>query len=510
VVAIACTLAAGCGRYSFEPTTTGRDALADGDAQPADSLGDDPTPLTRYAYLKPSSPGASYQFGTSLALAADGRTLAIGSPNEGTTGSGSGGVHVFTRTADVWTEQALIKASNPDDSDRFGAAIAISADGNLLAVGASYESSSATGIDGNQADNSAGLSGAAYVFVRQGTAWQQEAYIKASNTDPVDQFGHSIALSGDGTTLAVGAIGEDSSSTGTSGVQTDNSAESSGAVYVFTRTGTTWAQQAYLKQSNTAPSNQFGTCVALSFDGSTLAVGARYESSSARGIDGNQQNSGATSSGAVYVFARADTTWTQQAYVKASNTGFAANFGYALALSADGDSLAVAAPFENSPATGIDGDQLATSAQNSGAVYVFGRLVSTWSQRAYVKASNTEALDEFGVTLATTATGTQLVVGAHQEDSAATGFDGNQADNSAINSGAAYLFERSSGVWLQRHYLKARVVDPGDQFGAQIEISADGKTLAIAAPSDASAGAGVDADPTDNSMVNAGAVHVYW
>ena len=138
-------------------------------------------------------------------------------------------------------------------------------------MGASGESSNATGINGNQADASASQAGAVYVFTRSGTTWSQQAYVKASNTRANANFGGSVALSGD--TLAVGASGESSNASGINGDQADTSAAQAGAVYVFTRSGTTWSQQAYVKASNTRASARFGFSVALS--GDTLAVGIR-------------------------------------------------------------------------------------------------------------------------------------------------------------------------------------------------------------------------------------------
>jgi len=227
------------------------------------------------------------------------------------------------------------KASNTGASDNFGYAVALSADGATLAVGAPYESSAASGIDGNQVDdcgaatptNCAAYSGAVYVFTRNGSTWSQQAYVKASNTGANDYFGIALALSADGNTLAVGALYESSAATGISGNQVDdcgaatpiNCADVSGAAYVFTRSGTTWTQQAYVKASNTGTGDNFGTSLALSTDGNTLAVGAPYEFRAA---------------GAAYVFTRNGTTWTQQAYVKASKTepwlGDGHSFGYAL------------------------------------------------------------------------------------------------------------------------------------------------------------------------------------
>ncbi|MCP4446605.1 MAG: hypothetical protein GY811_14855 [Myxococcales bacterium] len=107
----------------------------------------------------------------------------------------------------------------------------MSLDGDTLAVGALGEASSAVGVDGGQADNSAIYAGAVYVFVRTGGVWTQQAYLKASNTDEDDYFGGSVSL--DGGMLAVGALGEDSSAVGVDGNQADNSAAQAVAVYVF-------------------------------------------------------------------------------------------------------------------------------------------------------------------------------------------------------------------------------------------------------------------------------------
>jgi trimeric autotransporter adhesin len=122
--------------------------------------------------------------------------------------------------------------------------------------------------------------------------------LKASNTGAGDRFGYSVALSGD--TLAVGAYGEASAAQGVGGNQDDNGATDSGAVYVFRRSGSAWAQEAYLNASNTGVSDYFGYSVALS--GDTLAVGAFYEDSAAPGVGGNQGDNSASGSGAVYVF----------------------------------------------------------------------------------------------------------------------------------------------------------------------------------------------------------------
>ncbi|HSH28224.1 MAG TPA: hyalin, partial [Wenzhouxiangella sp.] len=180
--------------------------------------------------------------------------------------------------------------------DEFGLSVAV--DGDTVVVGAHGEASNATGVDGDQGDNSATDAGAAYVFVRSGSTWSQQAYLKASNTDAYDYFGWSVAVDGD--TVVVGASGEDSNATGVDGNQSDNSTSNAGAAYVFVRSGSTWSQQAYLKASNTDAGDGFGWSVAL--EGDTVVVGAYGEDSNATGVDGNQSDNSAGSAGAAYVF----------------------------------------------------------------------------------------------------------------------------------------------------------------------------------------------------------------
>jgi hypothetical protein len=262
-----------------------------------------------------------------------------------------------------------MKASNTETQDGFGAAVAISSDGNTLAVGATGEDSNAAGIDG-PSNNNAVDAGAVYVYSRDNTGvWTQQAYVKASNTETQDGFGGAVALSSDGNTLAVGATGEDSNATGIDG-PSNNNALNAGAVYVYTRNVGVWTQQAYVKASNTESADAFGGAVALSTDGNTLAVGATGEDSNATGIDG-AQGAGALDAGAVYVYTRNAVVWTQQSYVKASNTESADGFGGAVSVSSDGDTLALGATGEDSSATGINGTAADNGALNAGAAYLY-------------------------------------------------------------------------------------------------------------------------------------------
>jgi uncharacterized repeat protein (TIGR01451 family) len=404
---------------------------------------------------------------------------------------------VYPVTVDPWVQQAYLKASNPEAGDQFGYSVAISED--TVVVGAIEEDSGATGVDGDDADNSASDSGAAYVFVRNGSTWSQQAYLKASNTGAFDGFGWSVAISGD--TLVVGAPGEDSSATGVNQNQNDDSALTAGAAYVFVRSGSTWSQQAYLKASNTGAEDHFGYSVAIS--GDTVVIGTPVEDSSATGINQNQNDDSAPTAGAAYVFVRSGSTWSQQAYLKASNTGAFDGFGSSLAIS--GDTVVVGAPGEASNATGVNGSQSDNSAGNAGAAYVFARTGSSWHQQAYLKASNTAASDLFGHSVSVS--GNTVVVGAIWEDSSATGVNGDQDNDSASNSGAAYVFVLSGTAWSQQAYLKASNTAAADVFGTSVAISGD--IIVVGAIREDSNATGVDGDQTNNSASASGAAYVF-
>src|SRR6266446_5097889 len=395
------------------------------------------------AYIKASNTNKDDQFGGAVALSGDGNTLAVGAVNEDGAGKGvnpvtkgkemvtnSGAVYVYTRTAAGWKQQAYLKASNAGEGYQFGNALSLTNDGNLLAVGSIGEASSAVGINRNQNDNSMPGAGAVYVFARNGGNWSQQAYVKPWNTTQRGVlFGYSVGLSGNGDSMGVGTYDED---------------RGRGGVYVFTRKNRNWAQQMRLTASNAEPGDSLGCSLAISDDGNTIVSGAFDEDSILPGIQ--PPNAGAndaaddTSSGAAYVFVRKDGKWSQQAYVKAFNTRENDQFGWALAISRDGNTMAIASHLEDSGAKGINGDMKDTTAEDSGAVYVYTRSGDTWSPAAYVKASNTKPAAEFGIAVALNADGKVLAVGATKENSAAKGVNGNQKDVSMVNAGAAYVY----------------------------------------------------------------------
>lgn len=432
----------------------------------------------------------------------------------------SGAVYVFARQGDRWLQQAYVKASNPGSNDEFGSLVALSADGNTLAVSAYFEDSRAIGVNGDQADNSMEQSGAVYVFARTGAVWSQQAYLKASNTGEAeegDQFGFSLALSDDGNTLAAGAISEDSADARINGNQADNSASSAGAVYVFVRAGTRWSQQAYIKSSspNGADANDlFGYSVGLNADGNTLAVGSYDEAGSSNVINGPEDNN-APGTGAVFVFTRSGTSWSRQAYLKASTQDRADSLGAWVAISDDGNTVAAGAPDEDSLTTGINTVETGHSGRigtlddiSVGAAYVFVRSGATWSQQASFKASNSGIEDWFGVRLALSGDGNTLAVSAPNEDGGAKGINGRQDDNSAGEAGALYLFTRAGTNWTFQSYVKGSNTEAFDEFGSGVALSSNG-TLAVGARSQDGGAGGANGGEIDNSVTDSGTVYLF-
>jgi hypothetical protein len=432
------------------------------------------------------------QFSFALALSRDGTTLAVGAPMEssatGVNGRqadesafSSGAVYVYSRAGNGWPQQAYLKASNAGSNDQFGHAVALSADGNTLAVSAVYEDSAARGINGNQADNSVGEAGAVYVFTGTGSAWSQQAYMKASNTggeEDGDTFGFTVSLSGDGNTLAVGAPSEDSAAIAINGDQANNAAGGAGAVYVFSRSGNAWTQQAYVKSPTARVNALFGYSVSLDNSGNTLAAGAFDE-------DGGK--------GAVHIFARGGSGWSHQTRLQASNAERQDSLGTWVALSDDGNTLAAGSLDEDSLLTGVNPGNTGAADQDSdtsaGAAYVFTRTGPLWSQQAFMKASNPGKEDWFGARVALSGDGNLMVATAPNEDSSARGIGGNQKEDSAQEAGAAYLFSRAGLTWGAPLYFKSADNKQFDEFGSSVALSRDGRTMAVGARFAGTAGA---------------------
>jgi FG-GAP repeat len=340
------------------------------------------------------------ELGRSVAL--DGDTALVGAPTDDGAAQDSGSAYVFVRSSTSWSQEAKLVPLDPDLEDEFGSAVALSGDTAAFGVA--------------NADDAGASSGAAYVFTRSGTTWTQEAKIVPADSAAGDAFGTSIALSGD--TLAVGAPSD------------DDAGMSSGAVYVFTRSGTTWSQQAKLVPAGLGAIDFLGTAVAL--EGDTLLAGAPFD------------DDAALNAGAVYVLARAGTTWTQQAKLVAPDAAASDFLGSALALRGD---RAIAGAGGADPA----GDA-------SGAAYVFQRAGTAWSEDAKLTAPDGAAGDTFGQ--AVEIEGDVALAGA------------NERDMPDPNRGAVYVFQRDATAWTLRALVGPANGHAGQRFGHSLAIDA--------------------------------------
>ena len=470
-----------------------------------------------------------------------------------------------------WLFDRYVKASNPGAEDNYGYSIAIS--GTTLVVGAPFEDSGATGVNGNQASNSVASSGAVYVYrLTPGATgqwgWTQTAYLKASNANAHDAFGYSVDIDGD--ILVVGAPKEASASSTVNNNPLDNSAEGSGAAYVFVRTMLggieTWSQQAYLKASNSQGDlpndpfgDRFGSSVAVS--GDLIAVGAPWEDGGSTSINGPQGDESAYDAGAAYVFRRAGASfWYQEAYVKPSivTGGFllvsGGVFGDSLALSGNrllvgaprtyitGDAQGMAFLFERSSTTGlwteresfqsaqpsidayygddvdIDGNRCvvgepyadAPGKPDSGAAHIYrpstNPLSNAWVLEATLRPAQGDVDDYFGSSVAISAD--MVAVGAPAEDGSSTGVAGDPFNDAASDAGAVYTWRRNSaGAWTDARYVKASNTNAYDEFGFAVDL--DGALLAVGATREDGASTSGPFAPFDNSAQDAGAAYLY-
>lgn len=549
------------------------------------------TMLDAIGYLKASNTDPEDWFGWRLALSADGRTLAVSATREASQATGvngdaddngvfgAGAVYVFRLSeAGLWTQEAYLKASNTESpgendegedttvyNDRFGYSLDLSDSGELLAVSAALEDSNGTGIGPAQDNNGASDSGAVYLFRRGDEGWQQEAFVKASNTEPPeedeeeeetdegngdeedeeentiptnvnDRFGHRVVLSGDGSTLAVSALYEASAATGINGDQSNNNAPNSGAVYVFTAGEQDWQQQAYIKPSNTfsLPDSDayhlFGGALDISTDGHTLAVGAVGDIGSKPGVntvateDEVDEYPQVREAGAAYVFTREGGEWSEEAYIKPSHVyndrrlaqnGITQRFGASVALTGDGERLAVGSLGDLSAEGGIDSrpdnydlDDSGTVLPQSGAVHLFRKVDREWREVGYLKATYNRQGLQFGRTLTFSADGDHLAVAA-RDGSAETGIDGEGDDNSAPRSGAVYTYSLRDARWRPAHYIKSPNTETNDHFGQGLDLSADGATLAVGAHREDSEATGTNGERDNDEADEAGAVYLY-
>lgn len=355
-------------------------------------------------------------FGEGVAISGD--TALIGAPDHDAAADGAGAVYVFVRNGSTWTEQAKLTASDAAVGDGFGRKVAL--DGETALVGSVGD------------DDAGNASGAAYVFVRNGTTWTEQQKLTASDAAADDWFAFNVALSGD--TALIGTRYD------------DDGGDATGSAYVFVRSGTTWTEQQKLTASDAAVSDQFGFSVSL--DGDTALVGAWLDDDDGSG------------SGSAYVFVRNGTTWTEQQKLTASDAEDGDTFGRNLAL--DGDTALISAPGDD------DGGS------DAGAAYVFVRNGTTWTEQQKLVASDAAANDLFS--RAPSIHGDTAVIGAFEND-----------DNGS-DAGAAYVFVRSGTTWTEQTKLTASDAADGDLFGRGVAV--ENNTALISAVGDDDAGGG--------------------
>lgn len=485
-------------------------------------------PVAQQFFFKAGNTGFEDFFGCSVAISGD--TVVVGAygeksnqtgPTNGPGGSvdnslfEAGAAYVFVRDSGGWVQQAYLKAGNTGFEDRFGFSVAIS--GDTVVVGAPLEDANQSGVangPGGSSDNTRGEAGAAYVFVRNGSDWTQQAYLKSANPDFDQRFGQSVAISED--TIVVGAPREASNGTGVtngSGGASDNTTYYAGAAYVFSRSGTAWSQEAFLKASNTDSGDRFGVAVAIAAD--TIVVGAYGESSAQQGPTngpGGSADDSEPDAGAAYVFIRSGSAWSQQAYLKAGNSAGADRFGESVAIFQD--TIVVGAPWESGDqywVTNGPGGQTEKGGNTYGAAYVFSRSGGLWTQQAYLKPSNPEVGDQFGKSVAVS--GDIVLVGAPNEDNDSTGVTNGPAapiGKNGFSNGAAYVYVRFGNVWSQQAFLKGGNTMTGDHFGFSVAVA--GNTFIVGASEEDSGLTGVHpagGDLSGPNVFDSGAAYVF-
>ena len=355
-------------------------------------------------------------FGRAVALSSDGGTALVGAPHDGRQ---AGAAWVLTRSGSTWTRQAKLTDGEEVGEEEvseghLGHVLALSADGNTALVGAPTDTH--------------GL-GAVWVFTRSGSTWTQQAKLTGAAESGAGHFGAAVALSSDGDTAVVGA---------------PNDADNLGAVWVFARSGSTWTQQGEkLTGGEESGQAQLGRGVALSADGNTVLAGGPCDDGCA---------------GAVWVFTRSGLTWAQQGGKLVGGEGVGeGHFGCGVALSSDGNTALVGGRRDNG---------------TIGAAWAFTRSGSTWTQQgAKLTATSGEIGNgEFGYSVALSADGNSALIGGMRDDD---------------YIGAAWMFTRSGSTWTQRGEKLTGGEERGKGwFGSSVALSADAGTALIGGVAD--------------------------
>src|SRR6056300_136083 len=332
-------------------------------------------------------------------------------------------------SATTWDTGTRIVSTDPTPGSEFGRGVAISGDGNTAIVGAWNYEESPTLYD----------SGAAYIFTKSGGSWDTGTKILEPGAEPHAQFGFSVNISSDGNTAIVGALLENGSP---SAPVTD-----SGAAYIFTRTNGSWDTGTTIRAPDPGQDDRFGQSVALSSDGNTAIVGAFY--------DDGPPSEPVSQTGAAYIFTRTSGSWDTGTKIVATNQQSYDVFGGSVSISGDGNTAIV----------GAYGD----GGTYKGAAYIFTKSNGSWDTGTKITAPGGATQDAFGIGVALSSDGNTAIVGAYLED-------GTSPDVN-FNSGAVYIFTRTSGSWDTA--TKTVTSDPGPTsgFGISVSLSDDGNTF---------------------------------
>ena len=268
--------------------------------------------------------------------------------------------------------------------------------------------------------------GSAYIFAYDGSSWTQEAKIQASDLQSSDYFGNSVAMSGDGTKVIVGAYSEDTTYTDV------------GAAYIFTLSSGSWSQEAKILASDKEGSDYFGYSVSMNSAATKVIVGAYGE------------GTGGYNAGSAYIFAYDGSSWTQEAKIQASDIQAGDYFGYSVAMSGDGTKVIVGANLED------------TGGSDAGSAYIFAHDGSSWSQEAKIQASDKAASDQFGNSVSMNSAATKVIVGAYVEDTGGS------------DAGSAYIFAYDGSSWSQEAKIQASDKQSDDHFGYSVSMNSDG------------------------------------
>jgi hypothetical protein len=353
-------------------------------------------------------------FGYSVAVSSDGNTAASGSYLDDDMGEDSGSVYLYRRDGSSWPVEK-ITASDGETLDQFGCDVSLSSDGNVLAVGSLQDSDLGK------------YSGAVYIYRWNGTSWAEEKVVPSDGA-ALDYFGNKVSLSSDGNTLAAGSY------------QDDDMASNSGSAYIFRWDGTSWNEWK-VTASDGVENEYFGETVSISPDGNTLAVGLLRDDDLG------------TDSGSVYIYRWDGTSWIEQK-VTASDGAEGDNFGSSVALSHDGNILAVGAYLDEGIGT------------NSGSVYVYRWDGSDWDEERIITSDGANG-DRFGCSISISPEGNTLGAGAVFDNIDSTSF-----------AGSAYIYKWNGTAWIEKKLIH-QDIDEWDYFGSDISISQGGNTVVV-------------------------------